>query len=199
MFLAVGAATSQLAATRRQAASLGATILGVSYALRLIADAGVGLHGLIWASPLGWVEELQPLSAPQPIAFLPIAGFSALFAMSAVYLAGRRDVGKSIISDRAYGQPHLRLLYGPTGLAMRLLRARVIGWWVAIALSALLFGLVAQSAGGTISGSAEEVFAKLGAPGTGADAVLGACFLILAVLVAISTAGHITAPAGDVQ
>ncbi len=197
MFLAVGAATSQLAATRRQAASFGATILGVSYALRLIADAGVGLHGLIWASPLGWVEQLQPLSAPQPIAFLPIAGFSALFAMSAVYLAGRRDVGKSIISDRAYGQPHLRLLYGPTGLAMRLLRARVIGWWAAIALSALLFGLVAQSAGGTISGSAEEVFAKLGAPGTGADAVLGACFLILAVLVAISTAGHITAARGE--
>ena len=56
--------TSQVAATRRQAASYGAVILGVSYAIRLIADAGVGLHGLIWASPLGWVEELQPLTAP---------------------------------------------------------------------------------------------------------------------------------------
>jgi len=115
----------------------------------------------------------------------------------APYLAGRRDVGKSIIQDRAYAQPHLRLLFGPTGLAIRLLRARVIGWWLAIALSALLFGLVARSAGGTISGSAEEVFAKLGAAGTGANAVLGACFLILAVLVAFSTAGHITAVRGE--
>ena len=42
MFLAVGAVASQLAATRRQAASFGAAVLGVSYAVRLIADAGVG-------------------------------------------------------------------------------------------------------------------------------------------------------------
>ncbi len=78
MFLAVGAVTSQLSATRRQAASLGAALLGVSYALRLIADAGVGFHGLIWASPLGWVEELQPLTSPRPLAFLPIVAFSCL-------------------------------------------------------------------------------------------------------------------------
>ena len=85
MFLAVGTVTSQLAATRRQAASIGAALLGVSYALRLIADAGVGFHGLIWASPLGWVEELQPLTSPQPLVFVPIVGFSALLAIGAVY------------------------------------------------------------------------------------------------------------------
>jgi len=193
MFLAVGAATSQLAATRRQAASIGAALLGVSYALRLIADAGVRLHGLIWASPLGWVEELQPLTAPQPLAFLPIVAFTALFAAMAVSLSGRRDVGKSIIGDRTHAKPHLTLLFGPTGLAIRVLRARVIAWWVGIAASALLFGLIAKSAGATISGSAEEVFSKLGAPGSGANAVLGACFLILAVLVAFVAAGQVTA------
>ena len=193
MFLAVGALTSQLAATRRQAAAYGGAFLGVSYALRLIADAGVGFHGLIWASPFGWVEELQPLTTPQPLAFLPIVGFSSLLAAVAVYLAGRRDVGKSIVPDQAHAQPHLRLLFGPTGLAVRLLRARVIGWWVSIAVSALLFGLIAKSASATISGSAEEVFSKLGATGTGADAVLGVCSLILAVLVAFVAAGQITA------
>ena len=193
MFLAVGAVTSQLAATRRQAASFGAAFLGVSYALRLIADAGVGFHGLIWASPLGWVEELQPLTSPQPLAFLPIVGFSTLLAVGAVALAGRRDVGKSIVPDRVHARAHLRLLFGPTGLAIRMQRASVIGWWVSISLSALLFGLIAKSAGATLSGSAEEVFSKLGATGTGARAVLGACFLILAVLVAFLAAGQITA------
>ncbi len=197
MFLAVGAVTSQLAPTRRQAASFAAAFLGVSYALRLIADAGVGLHRLIWASPFGWVEELQPLNGPRPVAFLPIVGFAALLAVGAVYLAGRRDVGASILADRTHERPHLRLLFGPTGLAIRLLRARVIAWWVAIAVSALLFGLIAKSAGGTISGSAKEVFAKLGATGTGANAVLGACFLILAVLVAFIAAGQITATRGE--
>ena len=64
MFLAVGALTSQLAGTRRQAASFAAVFLGLAYAIRMIADAGVGLHWMIWLSPLGWVEQLQPLTAP---------------------------------------------------------------------------------------------------------------------------------------
>ena len=194
VFLAVGALTSQLAATRRQAASYAAVFLGVSYAVRMIADAGLGWHGLIWASPLGWVEELQPLTAPQPLALLPIGAFTAVLAAAAVRLAGTRDAGASIVPDRASSPPRLRLLTGPAGLAIRLVRPAVISWWAAIAVSGLLFGLIAKSAGGTISGSsARQVLSKLGAPGTGAGAVLGVCFLILAVLVAFAAAGQITA------
>jgi ABC-2 type transport system permease protein len=194
MFLAIGALTSQLAATRRQAASYAASFLGVSYAVRMIADAGLGLHGLIWASPLGWVEELKPLIAPRPLALLPIAGFTAALAVGAVRLAGRRDTGASIVPDRATSRPRLRLLSGPAGLAIRLARPAAISWLVAIAVSGLLFGFVARSAGGTISGSSvQQVFSKLGARGTGADAVLGVCFLVLAVLVAFVAAGQITA------
>jgi ABC-2 type transport system permease protein len=193
MFLVVGAVTSQLAATRRQAAGIGAALLGVSYALRLVADAGAGFHWLVWASPLGWVEERQPLTSPQPLAFLPIVGFSAVLALGAVFLAGRRDAGKSIVADRVHARAHLRLLSGPTGLAIRMQRASVIGWWVSISMSALLFGLVARSAGATLSGSTGAVLSKLGAKGTGAAAVLGACFLILAVLVAFLAAGQVVA------
>jgi ABC-2 type transport system permease protein len=194
MFLAVGALTSQLGATRRQAASYAAVFLGIAYAVRMIADAGVGLHGLIWASPLGWVEELRPLTAPQPLALVPIIAFTAVLAVVALRLAGSRDVGASIVPDRATSQPHLRLLFGPNGLAVRMVRPTVIGWWVAIAVSALLYGLIAKAAGATISGSSvRTVFSKLGAPGTGADAVLGVCFLILAVLVAFVGAGQLTA------
>ncbi len=160
----------------------------------MIADAGVGLHGLIWASPLGWVEELQPLTAPQPLALVPIFCFTVVLAFAAVRLAGSRDVGASVVPDRTTGEPHLRLLSGPTGLAVRMTRPTVIGWWVAIAVSGLLYGLIAKSAGGTISGSSvHKVFLKLGASGTGAEAVLGVCFLVLAVLVAFVGAGQLTA------
>lgn len=194
MFLAVGALTSQLGATRRQAASYAAIFLGVAYALRMIADAGVGLHRLIWVSPLGWVEELRPLTAPRPLAFVPIVAFTAVTAVGAVRLAGSRDVGASIVSDRATSRPRVRLLSGPSGLAVRMVRSTVIGWWVAIAVSGLLYGLIAKSAGATISGSSvRSVFSKLGAPGSGAAAVLGVCFLILAVLVAFAGAGQLTA------
>jgi ABC-2 type transport system permease protein len=193
MFLAVGALTSQLAGTRRQAAAYAAWILGVSYAVRLIADAGLGLHGLIWASPLGWVEELRPLTAPAPLALLPIAALTAVLLAATVYLAGVRDVGAGTVPDRASRRPHLRLLGGPTGLAVRLGRPAVTSWWVAIAVSGLLFGLIARSAGGTISGSSVQVLARLGSRGNGTDAVLGVCFLTLAVLVAFAAAGQITA------
>ena len=194
MFLAVGALTSQLAATRRQAATYAAAFLGLSYAVRMVADAGIGWHGLIWASPLGWVEELQPLTAPQPLALLPIIALTWVPAFIAVRLAGFRDVGASILADRATGTPRLRLLFGPTGLAMRTVRPTVIGWWVAIAVSGLLYGLIAKSASATISeSSVQTVFSKVGAPGTGVDAVLGVGFLILAVLVAFVGAGQITA------
>ena len=194
MFLAIGAVTSQLAATRRQAASYAATFLGFAYAARLIADAGVGLHWMIWVSPLSWVEELQPLTAPRPVGFVPIAGLTAVLAVGAVRLATSRDVGASVLPDRAHSEPQLRLLFGPTGLVLRTLRPSVVGWWVAIAVSGLLYGLVAKSAGTTISGSSvERVFSKLGASGTGAGAVLGVCFLILGVLVAFVAAGHVTA------
>ena len=194
MFLAVGMLTSQLAPTRRQAAAYAAWFLGVSYAVRLIADAGVGLHALIWVSPLGWVEELRPLTAPQPLAFLPVVVFTVVVAALAVRLAGLRDVGVGIVPDRASSRPRLRLLTGPAGLAIRLARPTVVSWWVAIAVSGLLFGLIALSAGGTVSGSSvQQVFAKLGARGTGASAVLGICFLLLAVLVAFAGAGQVTA------
>ena len=194
MFLAVGALASQLAPTRRQAAAYAAAFLGLCYAVRMIADAGVGLHALIWASPLGWVEELRPFDAPRPLALLPIAAFTAALAAVAVRLAGARDAGAGILADRARSAPRLRLLSGPGGLTIRLVRPTVFGWWTAIALSALLFGLIARSAGSTISGSsAEGVLAKLGATGTGTGAVLGVCFLALAVLIAFAAAGQVTA------
>ena len=50
------------------------------------------------------------------------------------------------------------------------MRPTFIGWWAAIGLAGLLFGIVAKSAGGTVSGSSvHEVFSKLGAPGSGAS------------------------------
>ncbi|HLM97245.1 MAG TPA: hypothetical protein VK283_13085 [Acidimicrobiales bacterium] len=193
MFLAVGALTSQLAGTRRQAASFAAVFLGLAYAIRMIADAGVGLHALIWVSPLGWVEQLHPLTGPRPAALLPIAAFTLAVAAVAVLLAGSRDVGASILPDGAHARPRLGLLFGPTGLAIRMMRATVIGWGLAIALSAFLYGLIAKSASATISGSSvKEVFSRLGATGNGAEAVLGVCFLIEAVLLAFVAAGQVT-------
>ncbi len=192
MFLAVGAFASQLAATRRQASAYAGAVLGVSYALRMVADSGTGLGFLRWASPLGWVEELQPLTAPHPLALLPIAGFIVVLGIGTVHLAGERDLGASTLRDRTSSLAHTRLLFGPSGLDIRLARATLTGWAVGIAAYGLVLGLIAKSAGNAISSSSSltRAFSRLGA--VGAEAYLGIAFLLMAVLLAFVASGQIS-------
>ena len=198
MFLAVGALTSQLAPTRRRAATYAGWFLGLSYAVRMVADGGIGARWLIWASPLGWVEQLRPLTSPQPLALLPIAVFSVLAGTFAVRLAAARDAGAGIVADRARAKPRTGLLSGQLGLTIRLVRPAAAGWAFALAVTGLVLGLIAKAAGGTISGSSvQTVFSRLGAPGTGATAFLGVSFLIAAVLVAFTAAGQVTTARGE--
>ena len=194
MFLAVGGLTSQLAATRRQAATLAGWVLGASYVLRMVADAGVGVHSLIWFTPLGWAEEMQPLTSPNPIALIPIVAFTGIVCVLAVEFSGRRDMGSGIFPDRAHAVARLRLLSGHLGLSFRLARPTVTAWITALGATGLVLGLIAKQAGGTISGSSvQEVFARLGATGTGASVFLGVSFLIVAVMEGFMAAGQVTA------
>ena len=192
-FLAVGAVTSQLAPNRRQAAGYAASFLGVSYGLRMVADAGPGLHGLIWVSPLGWAEQLQPLTDPRPLALIPVAAFTAVLAALAVLLAGRRDVGAGLWPARSSRAPRVRLLSGATGLTVRLALPGALGWAAAVAIAAVLIGTVAKSAGATIEGSERQVFSRLGSPGGGTAAFSGIAFMILAIVIAFQAASAVNA------
>jgi ABC-2 type transport system permease protein len=195
VFLAVGALASQLAATRRQAAMLSAAVLGVSYAVRMIADSGTGLGWLRWASPLGWVEELRPLSHPQPAALLPLFGLVVVSCVSAVLLAGARDLGASALPDRGDSPPHLRLLGGPAGVDLRLIRPAAIGWLAAIGVLSFVLGMVAKSAGRAIASASnvQQVLERLGGRGSGAKEYLGVGFLVVATLLTLIAAGQIAA------
>jgi ABC-2 type transport system permease protein len=194
MFLAVGALTSQLAATRRQAATLAGWVLGASYVLRMVADAGVGVHSLIWFTPLGWAEEMQPLTSPNPVALVPIVVFTGVVGVLAVEFSGRRDIGSGIFPDRPHAVARLRLLSGHLGLSIRMVRPTVTAWIAALGATGLVLGLIAKQSGGTISGSSvQEVFARLGATGTGATEFLGVSFLIVAVMEGFMAAGQVTA------
>ena len=192
MFLVIGAFAGQLSATRRQASLYAGAALGVSYALRMVADSGVGLDWLRWTSPLGWVEELQPLTGARPLALLPIMGLIVVLSYFIIRLAGDRDLGGSTLPDRVSSAPHTGLIFGPSGLNIRLMRSTMAGWGVATVTYGLVLGLVAKSAGSAISSSSSlsQAFSRLGA--TGADAYLGVAFLLMAVMVAFIAAGQIT-------
>ena len=153
MFLAIGALASQLASTRRRAAAMAAVVFGLAYALRMVADTSQGLHWLVWLSPLGWVEESRPLTNPNPVALLPV--LVLLIAVTAVtlHLAGTRDAGAASWPGRDSSQPHLALLGGSAGLAVRLMRPVALGWLFAVAVFAVLIGTTAESSAKDATGS----------------------------------------------
>lgn len=199
VFSAAGALASQLAPTRRQANAYAGVALGVFYALRLVADSGANLEWLRWATPLGWVEELQPLTGPRPTALVPIAVLVAGTTGLAVHLAGRRDLGASVFRDRVNRAARTRLLGRPIGLTVRLVRPTVLGWAFGIAAMSALMGLIAKQGGVAItsSPSVAKMIARLGGRGSGAELYLGFAFVIVAVMVAFVAAGLLTAARGE--
>jgi ABC-2 type transport system permease protein len=190
LFVSVGVLTSQLAATRRQASAYGAVALGAFFALRMVADSGTGLDWLRWTTPLGWIEALEPLASPRPIALVPIVGLTVVLGALGVRLAGSRDLGASTLPDRSTARPRTRLLGSPAGLALRLMRPTLVGWGAAVAGGALLMGFVAKQAGRTLEGntSVQRVLSRLGTPGLDAKTYLGVAFLIVSLFTALAVA-----------
>jgi ABC-2 type transport system permease protein len=193
VFLAVGAVTSQLCGTRRQAAQWAGSLLGLSYVLRMVADSGTGATWLRWATPLGWVEELQPLTAPNTVALLPIAGLVCTGIVVAIVLSGRRDLGSSLVADREPRRTR-SFVSSPFGLTLHLMRPQVLGWALAVGAMAVTSGLIAKSAGSAFSSSSlQQALGRLGAAGHGASIYLGVAFIILGALLTMAAAGFVVA------
>ena len=194
-FLAIGAFTSQLAGTRRQAAAMAGAIFGVAYALRMVADSDPALHWLVWLSPLGWIEESRPLTSPNPAALLPVLVLVAILMAAAVRLAGTRDLGAATLPSRNTSRPHLALLNSPASLAVRLSRATDLGWLFAVAAFSILIGSVAEGSTKDVTGSTgiQAALSRLGGHSSLVDAYLGLTFLVLALMIGLVAAGQVTA------
>jgi ABC-2 type transport system permease protein len=195
MFMAVGMFVSELAATRRDANLFGAAVLAGSYLVRMVADSDPALAWLRWASPIGWIEQSQALTGSRPVAFVPIAVFVAVLVGAAIRIASTRDLGASALASRDRAEPRVMLLGGQAGLTVRLTRPVIAAWLVALAVTGLVFGLVAQAAGTALRGAPgiEEAIRRLGGTTSGAASYLGFVFLVAAGLMAIAVAGQIAA------
>lgn len=195
--LSTGALASQLAGTRRQANALAAAALALALGIRMVADSVAGLGWMRWLSPLGWVENLHPLTGSEPLVLVPIIVLIAGLCALAVVLAGRRDVGAGILGGRRPGRSVPRLLDSPGQLVVRLERWVAVGWIAGMALLAMLFGIVARSAATaspSVSRSLVQQVARLGGHHVGAaTAWIGYEFLYIAALVAFAAAGQISA------
>ena len=149
VFTGVAVAAAQTTVTTRSAYALTGAVIGVSFVLRGVGDAGPG--AVSWLSPIGWGQATRPYADERwwPLV-LPVAATAALLGL-AMWLHGRRDYGAAPWSARA--PEHTDEDLHPWGLAWRLQRGTVLGWSAALFLIGLGYGALAQSADNVVGDS----------------------------------------------
>jgi ABC-2 type transport system permease protein len=164
----------------------------------MVADSRTDLGWLRWTSPLGWVENLAPLTTPRPVAFLPIVLLVAATAGAAVVLSGRRDVGDGAWARADRVRRAHRPIRGPVALTARLERGVAAAWIGGLALLAAVFGAAARAAAGGGLGN-KSIGQVVGRAGTGAPAAtwLGYELLYVSAILAFAAAAQISATRAD--
>lgn len=196
IFLAVGALCSQLAPTRRGAAAIATGVFGAAFLLRVIAYSSSALGWLHWATPLGWVDELQPLTgSSRPLALIPITGTIAVLVAGTIALAGGRDLTAGVLHARDTRPARTRLLTSPLGLAYRLERGTALGWAAGLSIGGFLLGIITKGTADVWKQSGGFAARLTGA--TGGKAYLAMVFLIVAFIVALAAAAQVSATRED--
>jgi ABC-2 type transport system permease protein len=198
VFGALATVCSQLAQTRRLATGLSTAVLGVFFVIRMIGDASPGTHWLLWATPLGWIELVQPFTDNDVWPLVPAVLVTIGAAAAAVVLSGRRDAGAGVITSNDVRPARPFGLRSPAGLATRLNLPVLVAWAVGVMATSFVFGIVTKAAADAVTGSdsAANMLNELGAQGTGALQFLGAVFLITGAVLALVPASQI-GPARD--
>jgi ABC-2 type transport system permease protein len=188
VFAAVGVLAAQLAPTRRTAQAGASAVLAVALFLRIAADIGHGIGWLRWLTPVGWDEQLRPVTGARPAVLLLFAAAAAVVAGVALALARTRDVDSSVIHARDHARSRLVLLGSPTQAAVRSELPTLIGWLVATGLFAFALGAFARSVTEEIRKVSIHTY---GLTITTATGYLAAVFALFALVVALYAASRI--------
>jgi ABC-2 type transport system permease protein len=159
----VGALASQLAPTRRVALELGGAAVGTFFVLRVVADTVGGAGWLRWLTPLGWAEELRPLTGAQPwVLVMPLVA-STLLIGGAVRIARTRDIGTGLIPARDEAEPRLALLSSPFAQGLRSQRGTLLAWLGSVAVFTYIIGAISTSiSSADVSPSLQRRLERLG-------------------------------------
>jgi ABC-2 type transport system permease protein len=155
LFGAVAAVTAQLSAHARAASGAALAVLALAAVVRGVGDI-VRLHGsaLSWFSPIAWAQQTRPFVdlrwEPLLLSVAVVVGLAVL----AYRLVAVRDVGAGLVAPRRGPAGAGGSLSSVAGLALRLQRASVIGWAVALLLTGAVFGSLADQVAGMVAGNA---------------------------------------------
>lgn len=171
---------AQVFSHARAVTGAGLGLFALAYAARAAGD--VRGDGLVWLSPVGWVQATHVPTEDRwwPL-LLPLALTGAAVAV-AVHLAERRDFGAGMLPARAAPAHAPRSLRGPVGLAWRQQRGAVVGWGSGLLLMAALTGTLGNAMQDMVRDNpALAAYLELTSGGSVVDAYLATMLLILAL------------------
>ncbi len=194
-FLGIGALVSQLVPSRGAAMMAMSASISIAFVLRMLADLSSTFHWLIWITPFGWTESIQPSVRNDLWPFVPLIVTTSVLVVLAISGATRRDTGAAVFSSRRLVDRHHREMRSPFALTWRLTRGTTAAWFGGTVMLALVLGLILKSVVHAIELSATGTSAlqRLGAMGTGAEQFVSTSFLFIAVMLTLVPASYLNA------
>ena len=141
-FAAVAALAAQLLDHRRRAVSAALGVLGLSFVLRMYASTSDDRAGLLHATPLGWLDRLQPFGAERWSGLLPLLVAPALLVALAIRERAARDSGAARFAGREDRPARVRLLGGAVAFGWRITSGVLVAWSIGVALFGVVLGSV---------------------------------------------------------
>jgi len=143
MGIGIGALTNQLAPTNGGANGIGIGIIAVFYVIRLFGDMNSS-NALIWASPIGWGQKVDPWGANRVWPILLQIVLAAVCIVIAWVLEQRRDLGAGLFAARSGSDHAAKFTTTSVGLTLRTQRASIIAWFIGVMIMGDLLGGVVQ-------------------------------------------------------
>ena len=180
----ITAVAVQLTATTRGAGGIAIAALGLAFVVRAMGDASPSHgQGLVYASFLGWAEQVSPFGANRVWWLVPAAALTAALLAVADALLQRRDLGSGLWAARPGPSRAAARLGSPLGLAWRLHRGALLGWTIGYAVLGLVVGSIAGSVDQIAAspGVADMLRKMSGGTGSLVDVFFGAELRFLAI------------------
>jgi len=184
-FLGVSAVVGQLASTSRGANGFASMVIGAAFVIRAVGDLeGMGTTPgwISLVSPIGWAQQMRPFGENQwwPLAQLVVGG--VLLCAVALRLEARRDLGSGVLPDRPGPAEASPAMMTPLGLALRLQRGSLVGWFAAVVVMGLLYGSVAAQMADLLASNAMYAAMFAGHGSSFTDGVIGLLVMLNAIV-----------------
>lgn len=152
-FGGLGVLTSQLALTRGRALAYALIPLLVLFVIRGAANSVTDWNDLKRISPFGWTDLLNPVRDAAAIWLVPTIIFMIGSVLIGLYLARRRDLGRSVLPESQFAKPRYFLLGSDGQLSLRQNIGTFIWWTIGTLAYAGLLAAIAKIGADILSSS----------------------------------------------